>query len=155
MLTDGSAVEMSEAEKMIALADSDVSAGIDFVEFFRLFMFTPCITVHQALTEWRNKVALVQRKRTSSETANLGQQGIAGKGGGGESVKRRVYWILNARSILPCVTSLLPNYSPLLTIRTTLLLQLASLDADMSKYDGSWVVGGEVIMNVVENVRYR
>ena len=93
MLTDGSAVEMSEAEKMIALADSDVSAGIDFVEFFRLFMFTPCITVHQALTEWRNKVALVQRKRTSSETANLGQQGIAGKGGGGESVrgaKRRV-----------------------------------------------------------------
>ncbi|GMI08615.1 hypothetical protein TrVE_jg11336 [Triparma verrucosa] len=107
MLTDGSAVEMSEAEKMIALADSDVSAGIDFVEFFRLFMFTPCITVHQALTEWRNKVALVQRKRTSSETANLGQQGIAGKGGG-----------------------------------------------DMSKYDGSWVVGGEVIMNVVENVRY-
>ena len=47
------------------------------------------------------------------------------------------------------------NCTPLLTIRTTLLLQLASLDADMSKYDGSWVVGGEVIMNVVENVRYR
>ena len=55
----------SEAGKMIALADSDTSEGIDFVEFFRLFMFTPCITVHQALTEWRNKVALVQRKRSS------------------------------------------------------------------------------------------
>ena len=55
--------DTTEAEKMILLADSDTSEGIDFVEFFRLFMFTPCITVHQALTEWRNKVALIQRKR--------------------------------------------------------------------------------------------
>jgi len=53
---------------MIALADSDVSSGIDFVEFFRLFMFTPCTSIHQALTEWRNKVALDQGKNPSTRS---------------------------------------------------------------------------------------
>jgi len=98
--------DSSEAQKMIALADSDTSEGIDFVEFFRLFMFTPCITVHQALTEWRNKVALVQRKRSSSANISNGNQSA-----GVEEV-------------------------------------------DAHHFDSSWVVGGEIVMNVVENVRY-
>ncbi len=91
-----------EAEDMIMLADSDINSGIDFTEFFRLFMFTPCLTVHQALTEWRNKLALVQTKRSSAAAAEAPEHG-GGKG---------------------------------------------------TKFDGSWVMGGEIVMNVVENVRY-
>ena len=89
---------------MIALADSDVSSGIDFVEFFRLFRFTPCVTVHQALTEWRNKLALVQRKRTNTH----------------------------------------PDIDP---------EEGGKAHSNMNR-DRDWVVGGEVIVNVVDNVRY-
>ena len=88
-----------EAKQMISLADSDSSSGIDFVEFFRLFMFTPCATVHQALREWRNKVALTQKRRA-------GKQKVA-----------------------------------------------ASKQSD-SHLSTDWLLGGEVIVNVIDNMRY-
>lgn len=97
---------MEEAAKMIALADSDISSGIDFVEFFRLFMYTPCITVHQALTEWRNKLALVQRRRTSSNFRDSEENDE---------------------------------------------LETKKNNGNIAK---DWVVDGEIIVNVVENVRY-
>ena len=70
------------------------------------------------------------------------QQGFRGGRGSprrGESVrgaKRRVEEAgvqdidVHGRYV-PCVMSLLPNYAPLLTTRTILLLRLASLVADM------------------------
>jgi myotubularin-related protein 1/2 len=97
----GAADEEGEIHAMINLADADTSDGIDFAEFFRLFMYTPCVTVHQALSEWRNKLTLVQKKPSSSSMSS------------------------------PRIMS-----------------------TRVEKFDNTWTVGGEFIMNVVENVRY-
>jgi len=63
-------------------------------------MYTPCVTVHQALSEWRNKLSLVQ-----TAPADLA--------GSPRIISTRV-----------------------------------------DKFDHTWTVGGEFIMNVVENVRF-
>ena len=76
----------AELAKMIALADSNTSSGIDFIEFFRLFMFTPCSSVHQALTEWRNKVALDQGKGARGDIGADGSV-VCGSGSGGDGTK--------------------------------------------------------------------
>jgi len=117
-----------EVTKMIALADSDTSSGIDFIEFFRLFMFTPCTSVHQALTEWRNKVALDQGKSVRGDLA------MADLASGHDKDLAN--------------TTILTTGGSSRKLTDSVRLQLSTMVSPEN------LVSGEIILNRVENVRY-
>ena len=87
-------------------------------------MFTPCTSVHQALTEWRNKVALDQGKS---------ERGGGGGGGGGEGKIGEGHIDTTGGSTRKLTDSVKLHHTTLVS--------------------PSNLISGEIILNRVENVR--